>query len=75
MGTRVCFIAEIRKIMYISYKHYFLILLVQVKTASSRRFQWVPKSMFYSRNKKNNVYFLYTLFSYIKVGFEGVNIM
>ena len=33
-----------------------------------------PKSMFLSRNKKNNVYPSKLLFYYIKVGFKGVKI-
>ena len=38
---------------------------------SSNRY---PQSMFYSRNKKNNVYPCKPHFFYIKVGFEGVKI-
>ena len=34
-----------------------------------------PQSMFFSRNKKNNVYPCKTQFYYIKVGFKGVNII
>ena len=34
-----------------------------------------PQSMFLSRNKKNNVYPSKPQFYYIKIGFEGVNII
>ena len=34
-----------------------------------------PQSMFLSRNKKNTVYPCKPQFCYIKVGFEGVNII
>ena len=34
-----------------------------------------PQSMFLSRNKKNNVYPSKPQFYYIKMGFEGVNII
>ena len=34
-----------------------------------------PQSMFLSRNKKNNVYLCKPQFYYIKVGFEGVEII
>ena len=34
-----------------------------------------PQSMFWSRNKKNNVYPGKPQFYYIKVGFKGVNII
>ena len=34
-----------------------------------------PKSMFLSRNKKNNVYLCKPQFFYIKVGFKGVEII
>ena len=34
-----------------------------------------PQSMFLSRNKKNNVYPCKPQFYYIKVGFNGVNII
>ena len=34
-----------------------------------------PQSMFLSRNKKNKVYSCKTQFHYIKVGFNGVNII
>ena len=34
-----------------------------------------PQSMFFSRNKKNNVYPCKPQFYYIKVGFEGVRII
>ena len=34
-----------------------------------------PQSMFLSKTKKNNVYPCKSLFYYIKVGFEGVNII
>ena len=34
-----------------------------------------PQSMFFSRNKKNNVYPCNPQFDYIKVGFKGVNII
>ena len=33
-----------------------------------------PQSMFFSRNKKNNVYFCKPQFYYVKVGFKGVTI-
>ena len=34
-----------------------------------------PKSMFFSRNKKNNVYSIKPQFYYIKVEFKGVKII
>ena len=34
-----------------------------------------PQSMFFSRNKKNNVYTCKPQFYYIKVGFKGVQII
>ena len=34
-----------------------------------------PQSMFFSRNKKNNVYPCIPQFYYIKVGFKGVKII
>ena len=34
-----------------------------------------PQSMFFSRNKKNNVYPCKPQFYYIKVGFKGVRII
>ena len=34
-----------------------------------------PQSMFFSRNKKNNVYLCKPQFYYIKVGFKGVKII
>ena len=34
-----------------------------------------PQPMFFSRNKKNNVYPCKPQFYYIKVGFEGVKII
>ena len=34
-----------------------------------------PQSMFFSRNKKNNVYPCKSQFYYIKVGFKGVKII
>ena len=34
-----------------------------------------PRSMFLSRNKKNNVYLCKPQFYYIKVGFKGVKII
>ena len=34
-----------------------------------------PKSMFLSRNKKNNLYPYKPQFKYIKMGFKGVNII
>ena len=34
-----------------------------------------PQSMFFSRNKKNNVYLCKPQFYYIKLGFKGVNII
>ena len=52
---------------------FFIILL---KTVDCRYSLELPcQSMFFSRNKKNNVYPCKTQFYCIKVGFNGVNII
>ena len=50
-------------------------LLVLVRTASARRFERDPQSMYFLQNKKNNVYPCEPQFYYIKVGFKGVKII
>ena len=47
-------------------------LWVLVRTASANQY---PQSMFLSKNKENNVYPCKLQFSYVKVGFKGVNII
>ena len=61
-----------KKFCYFSYfcsKHRLWVL---VRTASSSGSNEYPQSMFFSRNKKNNVYPCKPQFYYIKVGFKGV---
>ena len=50
-------------------------LWVHVRTASQRRFQWVPESMFKSKKKiRKNEYPGKPQFYFIKVGWKGVYI-
>ena len=49
-------------------------LSVLVRTASPRRFQHIPESMFLNRNKKNNVYPCKPQFYHIKVGLRGLKL-
>ena len=81
----LCFWAEIRKIMYIPVYWKFSDKKTDICHISAQNIDYgyslelpcwggsneYPPSMFFSRNKKNNVYPCKPQFYYIKVGFKG----
>ena len=53
----------------------FLIFLLKTKIVGTSGSNEYPQSMFFSRNKKNNVYPCKPQFYYIKVRFKGFKII
>ena len=68
-------IFRLKKSWYFSYFWSKQRMWVLLRTASARRFSWVPITYILSRNKRNNIYPSKPQFYYIKMGFKGVKVI